>query len=133
MFTIVSFGDLWVNKFSVGFFLQLDLKTKNKTWVQLYRFGANLLNAGCDVTVVYAYSRRGYSLPCLNVISLSAWQQQLPVCGRIKICFQVLIERRHRSDLAPVACKSTMMCTHKKTKLPLGHDPSAYVRIILML
>ena len=32
MLTIVCFGDLWVNKVSVSFFLQqLDLKNKNKT------------------------------------------------------------------------------------------------------
>ena len=30
---------LWVNKVSVRFLQQLDIKNKNKTWVQLYRFG----------------------------------------------------------------------------------------------
>ena len=41
MLTIACFGDLWVNKVSAGFLQQLDLKNKNKTWVQLYRFGIN--------------------------------------------------------------------------------------------
>ena len=36
--TIVCFGDLWVNEVCVYFLWRLDLK-KNKTSVQLYRFG----------------------------------------------------------------------------------------------
>ena len=31
MLTIVCFGDLWVNKVSVCFLQQLELKNKNKT------------------------------------------------------------------------------------------------------
>ena len=31
MLIIVCFGDLWVNKVSVSFIQQLDIKTKNKT------------------------------------------------------------------------------------------------------
>ena len=31
MLIIVYFWDLWVNKVSVGFLQQLDIKTKNKT------------------------------------------------------------------------------------------------------
>ena len=30
MLTIVGFGDLWVNKVSVNFWRQMDLKNKNK-------------------------------------------------------------------------------------------------------
>ena len=45
MLTIVCFGDLlhlWVNKVSVIFSQQLDLKNKNKTdYTELYRFGIN--------------------------------------------------------------------------------------------
>ena len=41
MLTMVCFGDLWVNKVSISFLKQLDRKNKNKTWVQLYRFGIN--------------------------------------------------------------------------------------------
>ena len=44
MHTIVCFGDLWVNKASVNFLQQLDLKNKNKAEVQLYQFGINALN-----------------------------------------------------------------------------------------
>ena len=43
--TIVCFGNLWVNKVSVRFLQQLDLKNKNKTEVQLYRFGINGLSS----------------------------------------------------------------------------------------
>ena len=31
MLTIVCFGDLWVNKVSISFLQQLDLKNKNKS------------------------------------------------------------------------------------------------------
>ena len=31
MLTIVRFGDLWVDKVSVGFLQQFELKNKNKT------------------------------------------------------------------------------------------------------
>ena len=31
MLIIVCFGDLWINKVSIGFLQQLDLKNKNKT------------------------------------------------------------------------------------------------------
>ena len=39
--TIMFFGDLLVIKVTISFLQQLDLKNKNKTWVQLYRFGTN--------------------------------------------------------------------------------------------
>ena len=41
MLTIVWFGDLFVNKVSISFLQQLDLKNKNQTWVQLNQFGIN--------------------------------------------------------------------------------------------
>ena len=41
MLTIVSYGDLWVNKVNISFLQQLDLKNKNKTKVQLYLLGIN--------------------------------------------------------------------------------------------
>ena len=41
MLTIVCFGDLWINKFSVSFLQQLDHKNSYKTKVQLYLFGIN--------------------------------------------------------------------------------------------
>ena len=34
MLTIVCFEDLWVKKISISFLQKLDLKNKNKTWVQ---------------------------------------------------------------------------------------------------
>ena len=40
MLAIVYFWDLWVNKFSISFLHQYNHK-KNKTQVQLYRFGIN--------------------------------------------------------------------------------------------
>ena len=40
MLTIVCYEDLWVNKVSISFLQQLDLKkNQNKTKVHLYRFG----------------------------------------------------------------------------------------------
>ena len=39
MLPIVCYGDLCVNKARVSYLQQLDLKNKNKTLVQLYRFG----------------------------------------------------------------------------------------------
>ena len=41
MLTTSCFGDLWVNKVSVSYEQQLDLKNKYKPQVQLYRFGIN--------------------------------------------------------------------------------------------
>ena len=44
MLTIVCFGDLLVNKVSVSFLQQMDIKNKNKSYVQLYRFVINGLS-----------------------------------------------------------------------------------------
>ena len=40
----VLWGNLRINKVSVGFLQRLDLVNKNKTLVQLYRFGNNVLS-----------------------------------------------------------------------------------------
>ena len=44
-YCVPGLGDLSVNKVSVYFLRKLDLKTKNKSWVQLYLFGINGLSA----------------------------------------------------------------------------------------
>ena len=41
MLTIVFWGNLRINKVGVYFLRKLDLKTRNKTWVQLYQFSIN--------------------------------------------------------------------------------------------
>ena len=46
--SIVCLGDLWIKKISISFLQQLDLKNKNKTLVQLYRFGINGLNVALN-------------------------------------------------------------------------------------
>ena len=66
MFTIVCFGDIWVNKVSISFLQQLDLKNKNKTKVQLHRFDINGLKWKQKIVSCNCYNR----INCMQFIIL---------------------------------------------------------------
>ena len=72
MLTIVCFGDWWVNKVSVGFLQQLDLK--NKTWVELYRFGINWLSKPIFSIYMNEICEKIYFYELKSVKATDPWQ-----------------------------------------------------------
>ena len=86
MLTIVCFGDFRVNKISISFLQQLDLKNKNKTIVQLYRFGFNGFNLDTEERVYDTRNCPGL-LPRKDVCRQIKLGLKKPQISRVRLYF----------------------------------------------